>query len=390
MIIHTKNVIKNTELNFLNEGQNLLEILKVKDKIIISLDKIIKTTKQIEMELNIKPRTTRKALFDLEKEGLVKRIKNEKFRHSNSWRLRKKQKLSKQVPKNKICIFYKTPHGNNAYKTHYLIIPSKIPLNKDDLSALGFFQAEGSKKRKATEVVNSELNLIKLFINFLKNFDIKKKNLSFRVIFNKKLISNLKLKKRYLEKNSKIYWGRIANMKKHNYRKFNYTGTFKGKLRKQSPIHGSLSIEYCNTVFREFLRGLLNEVKNKLTDKEDIIAYLGGFLAGEAYVGKYDREIQIASIDLKELYFVKELLKKLEIPCSISKKTSTSPPRIIITNLKSFLILKNADIFKFHYLKKRNLLMKILNYKLIGDNLRKELEKKLTKIKKLIELREIT
>ncbi len=200
--------------------------------------------------------------------------------------------------------------------------------------------------------MNSEPRLINLFISFLKYLGIKKERLSFRIIFNKKILFKMKINKKDLEKNSKIFWNKIANVEQNNYRKFNYSGTLKGSLRKESPIYGSLAIEYCSTIFRAFLKELLKETKNNLTNKKEITAYLRGFIAGEAYVGKKDREIQIASTDLEELNFVKELFNKINIKCSISKETSTSPPRIIITNLKSFLILESFGIFKFHPLKK--------------------------------------
>ena len=381
MIIHTKDIIDRGELKVINKKQNLNGILKVKDRIVLYLEKGIKNTKEIENELKLKGRTTRKALFDLENEKIVKRFRKEKMKRklgeSDSWKLIKKKNILKTVPKGKICIFYNTYHGNKTYKNHFIIIPKILLLNENHLSALGFFQAEGSKKRKSVEIVNSELQLINLFLNFLDHFGIKKENLRFRITLNKKILTKLKMKRKNLEEKSMIFWNNLVDNSKYKYKKINYAGSSIGNLRKETPKHGSLSIEYCNTKFRLFLKKLLEYTKKNLVNKEDIVAYLRGFFAGEAYVGKKDREIQIASIDLEELNFVKKLLEKLDLPCSISKETSTSPPRIIITKLKSFLILEELDIFKFHHIKKRNLLIKMMNYKTLDENLRRKYNKKL-------------
>lgn len=393
MIIHTKDILKRSNLNFLDENNSMEPVLKIKDKVVLYLRKNVKNTKEIEKGLGLRGRSTRKALFDLERENIVKRIRKEKMNRksgeSDSWRLINNKSIYDHVPKDKLCAFYETYHKNNIHKKHYLLFEKEIILNENYISALGFFQAEGSKKMKAIEVVNSEPLLIYLFINFLDVFRVKKGDLSFRVIFNKKIIDRLKIKKDDLEKNSKRVWDKIADSSKYNYKKYNYSGTSIGKLRKQSPMCGSLNVEYSNTVLRKFLFGLLNESKENLSDKKEIAAYLRGLFAGEAYVGKYDREIQIASIDINELNFVKKLLEKINIKSSISKETSTSPPRIIITNLNSFLILESIDIFRFHPSKKINLLTKILNYKTLDDSLRKEFEIKLSDLNKRLESQKI-
>ncbi|GEM_PF-6795404 len=391
MIIHTIDILKKEGLNFLGENESMESVLRIKEKIINYLKKGVKNTKEIEKGLGLKGRSTRKALFELEKKGVVKRIRKEKmkrkFGESDSWELRKNIQIEYYVPKGEVCGVYETFHNNNVYKKHYLLLKKEIILNETDLTALGFFQAEGSKKIKTIEVVNSEPLLISLFISFLEGFGVNKKDLSFRVVFNKKIIDRLKTNKKDLEEKSKVIWDKIADSSKYKYKKYNYSGTLIGELRKQSPVWGSLNVEYCSVLLKKFLSGLLNEAKNNLEEKEEIAAYLRGFFAGEAYVGKYDREIQIASIDLNELNFVKKLLEQIGIHGSISKKTSTSPPRIIITNLDSFLTLESIDIFRFHPPKKINLLTKILNYKCLNDTLRKELKIKLAKTDKLLEYR---
>lgn len=391
MVIHTKDLIKTSKLKFLDERKNMKSILKIKDKIVIFLKREIKNTKEIEKELNLKPRTTRRVLFDLEKEKLVKRIRMGKIRRklgeSDSWKLINQEKILKKVPKNKICVFYKTFHKNNIYKKHYFILPKKLYFNENFLSALGFFQAEGSKKMKSVEIVNSELNLIKLFLKFLKHFNIKEEKLRFRITLNKKILKKSKINGKNLEKNAKKFWDKVVDSSIYKYGKINYTGASMGNLRKNTPKQGSLSIEYCNTVFRLFLNKLIIYVKNNLLEKKAIIAYLRGFFAGEAYVGEKDREIQLASTDLDELKLVKDLLTKININCSISKKTSTSPPRIILTNLRSFLLLEDYNIFKFHPIKKRSLLIKILNYKTPDQKIRKHYNKKLIQLNELIQKR---
>lgn len=384
MKIHTKNIIQNSKLNFIEDGKNLDEILKVKDKIVVHLKQGIKNTKELERKLKLKDRMTRRTLLDLEKEGIVKRIRKLKMRRklgeSDSWKLIKKEKIIKRVPKNKICLYYETYHKNNIYKKHYFIVPKTLFLKEEFLASLGFFQAEGSKKMKSVEIVNSEINLIKIFLNFLEYFNIKKDKLRYRLTFNKKILKKLNLSMESLETESIKFWDKIVDSSRYNYGKINYAGTYMGNLRKNTPKQGSLSIEYCNTLFRLFLDRLIKYIKNNLKKKEDIIAYLRGFFAGEAYVGEKDREIQLASIDLNELELVKNLLTKININCSISKKTSTSPPRIIITRLRSFLILESYNIFKFHQVKKKSLIKKILNYKSLDKEIKKYYNKKLDRL----------
>jgi intein-encoded DNA endonuclease-like protein len=131
------------------------------------------------------------------------------------------------------------------------------------------------------------------------------------------------------------------------------------------------------------LFNLIKISKNRIEDEKEAIAYLRGYFCGEAYVGKSDREIQIGSNEMEQLIFSKKLLEKIGIKSSISIKTSTSPPRLIITKLSYFIILEKEDIFKFHLEKKENLIRKILNYKSLDRLLRKKLEEKLKKLEQL-------
>jgi len=383
MIIHTKRTLKNLGVSFLEEHANILNILKGEDKIKIILKRGVMNTNKIIKKFDLTPRAIRKCLLILEKKGEIKRIKSKivrrKFGESDYWRLLKRKVLPPKVPKRNIFLYYRKEHYNKGYKNHYMFLPKKIVLNENELSAIGFFDAEGTKTNpKSIEVVNCETRLIKLFLKFLKHFKIKKEDLTYRIIFNKKILSKLNKKPKELE--SLKFWTNNITIPKDRIRKFNYTGLKKGKLRINYTKHGSLDIKYNGVLFRMFFFNLIKEMKKELKKEKDIISYLRGYLAGEAYVGKYDREIQIASKDISHLNFIKNLLEKINVKNSISKATSTSPPRIIITKLDYFLRLESIDIFKFHPKKKFNLLSKILNYKSLAQNIRLKLKKKLSNL----------
>jgi DNA-binding MarR family transcriptional regulator len=76
MIIHTKElIIKNNNLKFLDENQNTDIVLKSTDRVMKYFIKNRRTTtKNIERDLYIKPRTVRKAVKSLEMNYFIKRI----------------------------------------------------------------------------------------------------------------------------------------------------------------------------------------------------------------------------------------------------------------------------------------------------------------------------
>ncbi len=387
MIIHTKEIIKNVGIKFLQEGKDISRVVRGEEKVKFILSKRKMKTNEIYKETNLTPRAIRKCLLKLEKKGEVKRIKgkeiNKKVRYSDSW-VSNLKNIIKKVPQNKILIYYRKEHYNKGYRHHYMLFPKKIILNSKSISAIGFFEAEGSKtKPKSTEVVNSEPSLIRLFIDFLNYFKIKRENLSYKIIFNNKLPYLLKKSKKEISDNAIKFWGSQVKIPINKEIKISYVGKPIGKSRAKVIRYGSLDINYNSVLFRKFLFNMIRIVKNKIVSKEEAIAYLRGYFCGEAYVGRFDREIQIASKDRNELEFIKEMLEKIGVRSSRSKETSTSPPRILITNLKSFLILENKDIFKFHGGKKRDLIIKILNYKNLDKSIRTKLNRKLAIIKPL-------
>ncbi len=386
MIIDTKELIKNTNLTALEGGQNIEKILKIQNKILIFLKNKSKTASEIERELKLNGRTVRCELLKLEQKKLVKKERGEKISNKgicpNYWTINKIIEIIKTVPPSKVCLTYKTHHYSNFEKNHYSFFPSKIVLNEEKLAAIGVFEAEGSKtKYKGTEIVNCEPILINLFLDFLDDFKISKDKISFRIVFNKNILEKINTNKNELETNAEKFWRMKTGIRDESKIRFNYTGNSWGVIRKNPKMYGSLNLNYNNVLFRKFLELLIKKAKKRLIEKKEIIAYLSGFLAGEAYVGNHDREIQIASIKVEELDLLQELLIKLNVLSSRSKKTSTSPPRVLITNLASFIKLENYDIFKFHPDKRKALIQKILNYKILDQKLRLQLENKMKKLK---------
>lgn len=385
MIIHTKEIIKNMEIKSLQERKDIINVVKGEEKIKFILSKRKMKTNEIYEKTNLSSRAIRKCLLKLEKKREVKRIKgkkiNKKVRYSDSWVLNVKN-IIKKVPQNKILIYYRKEHYNKGYRQHYMLFPKKIILNEKLLSALGFFDAEGSKtKLKSTEVVNSKPSLIRLFIDFLGYFKIKRENLSYRIIFNNKLPYLLKISKKEISNNAIKFWSSQVKIPVNKEIKINYVGKSIGKSSAKIIKSGSLDINYNSVLFRKFLFNLIKISKNKIKNKKESIAYLRGYFAGEAYVGESDKQIQVGSKDEEQLDFSKKLLEKIRVRSSICNATSTCPPRLLISNLRSFIILESKDLFKFHSDKRKNLIKKILNYKSIDNPLRRKLVRKLKKLK---------
>ncbi len=383
MIIHTSKIIKNLGIKYITENKKIENILKGEEKIKILLSENKLSTNEICSKTNLASRTVRKCLLKLEKKKEVKRIKgkkiNNKVRYSDFWVLKSKKPI-KTVPLNQILAHYRKEHHNHGYRQHYMFLPKNIILKDEFLSAIGFFDAEGTKTiHKLIEVVNSEPLLINLFIKFLDYFNIKKENISYRIIFNNKLPFLLKKSKEKITKNAIKFWTTQINIPKTKKIKSSYVGKSKGKARTNWIKYGSLAINYNSVLFRKILFALIEETKKQIIKKGEAIAYLRGYFAGEAYVGKKDRQMQIGSNDLNQLILSRKLLKQLNIDSAISPKNSTSTNRLLISKLNSFIILEQKDFFKFHRDKQRDLIKKILNYKNLEKNLRIKLEKKLKK-----------
>lgn len=387
MIIYTQNIVKNLGIKCLKEKEDIKNVVKGEEKIKLILSKGKMTTNEIYTETNLTSRAVRKCLLKLEKKGEVKRIKgkeiNKKVRYCDSWILNSKD-IIKKVPQNKILVYYRKEHYNKGYRQHYMFLPNKTNLNEDTLSAMGFFDAEGSKTHpKVVEVTNSEPLLINVFIKFLKNFGISKDNLSYKIIFNKKIPSLLKKTEKEVNGDAIGFWKNEVKIPKNKKIKTSYVGKLDGKSRKNIIKHGSLVITRNSVLFRKFLFNLIKIAKDKIKNEKESTAYLRGYFCGEAYVGKKDKQIQVGSNDGEELYFSKKLLEIINVDSSIYGETSTSPPRIVIQNLRSFIILENKNIFKFHPNKKKDLITKILNYKTLDESTRTKLRKKLSLIKSI-------
>jgi len=386
MIIHTKEIIKNIGIKSLQEGKDISNVVKGEEKVKFILYKRKMKTNEIYKKIDLSPRAIRKCLSKLEEKGEAKRIKgrdiNKKVRYSDSWILKEKN-IIKKVPQNKILAYYKKEHYNKSYRQHYMFFPKKTIINENFLSAIGFFDAEGTKTHhKLIEIVNSEPSLIKLFIDFLNYFKIKRENLSYKIIFNNKLPYLLKISKKKISNNAIKFWSDQIKIPVNKEIKISYVGKPIGKSRANIIKYGSLDINYNSVLFRKFLFNLIEISKSKIKNKKESIAYLRGYFAGEAYVGESDKQIQVGSKDEEQLYFSKKLLKKIGVRSSICNATSTCPPRLLISDLRSFIILESKDFFKFHRDKEVNLIKKILNYKSVDDALRKKLNEKLKSINK--------
>jgi len=395
MIINTKSILVKSKftrkLCIKEENEDIFDILNSRNKILHLLKENPRTTKDLSKDLSLEIRGVRKHLNLLEKIGLITRktgkLINKKFRYSDTWVLTKDINILTKVPKNHVCMYYKTEHGGKSYKNHFLILPDTINVSDELIFSIGFFIAEGSKtKIKTIEITNNEPNLISLFIKTISSFYVDSTDWRWRIAFNKKLKNVFSSEElNHLENLSIKFWIYECNLSKNNFVSFNYSGQENGKLRKNTSIWGTLILNYNNFLLTWFLFQLFRFIKKLIfTEKEFIIDYLKGYLSGEAYVGSHNREIQFASTCPEDLKFAQICLNQLGIKTSLCKATVTSPPKVIITNLKNFLILYEFDIFEYHFYKKRELLQKILNYQIFDQNIKNEVKREFEFINSMI------
>ncbi|MFH1473580.1 MAG: helix-turn-helix domain-containing protein [Candidatus Aenigmatarchaeota archaeon] len=393
MKILTKELVKNdSKIKVSNSGEKIIDKMPLDLRVTDLLQDGSKTTKEIYKSSNYKKRTVRKVLSNLENKKIVKRTEgrkiNKSFRFSDKWRLVKRIEIKKVVPENYSYLWYSTSHYNKGYKNHYMFIPKEIPLNELIVSSCGLLVAEATKTNpKSLEFVNSEPVMIQRILDFFKFFKISPEKLKWRIIFNGKL------KRKYTEsdeKASREFWLKTTKLSPNNEQSSSphYTKNTKGKMRKNVPW-GSTDIYYNNTIFRRVILKLLEHVKEKVIGNRKLaVYYLKGYLAGEAYVGSYDRAVQFASVNNNELAVANQCLNLLDIKSSPSKATSTSPPRIIITNLDGFLKLYKNDIFELNPYKKLALLNKILQYKKVNNEGRENINKDMNSVKIFIKNRD--
>lgn len=394
MKIQVENLFKNNtnKIEIFNSGENILDKLPTNLKIINLLKSGSKTTKEIYACISCKKRTIRKILATLENKKIVKRVTgnkiNSSFRFSDSWCLIKQIEVPKVVPKSYSCLWYRTLHHNKGYKNHYMLIPREIPLNELVVSSCGLLIAESTKTiPKSLEFANSEPIMVQRILDFLKFFNINLSELKWRIVFNGKL---KKIYTKTEEKASKHLWLKTTELSSYNEQLSSphYTKNIKGNM-KENVLWGTVDIYYHNTIFRSFILKLLENIKEIVINNRELATYyLKGYLAGEAYVGSHDREIQFASINNQELNVAYQCLNLLGIKSSFSKATSTSPPRIIITNLDGFLKLYKNNIFELNLYKKLALLNKILRYKKIENGLKENINKEINSVESFIKSRE--
>ena len=88
------------------------------------------------------------------------------------------------------------------------------------------------------------------------------------------------------------------------------------------------------------------------------------------------------------MVYLKKCFETVGVKASISKATSTAPPRLIIANFDSFMKLYEVDAFELHPYKGMRLLLKLLNYKMLKNNDRKRITHELMVLKNKVKKRE--
>ncbi|MCK4327606.1 MAG: hypothetical protein KAW41_03950 [Candidatus Diapherotrites archaeon] len=399
MKIHTLDVLPRQvrtkagkkRLLVLKEG-SISSLLPIKLRILRLLSKKALKTTQVTELLGIQKRTTRKFLNELEIEEKIVRTEgnriNNSFRFADSWRIVGKiSGIPNKPPKDRVCVWYSTKHTNYSTR-HYCFLPKEIGLTDNIASAIGIFDGEGSKTKITTlEIVNNEPLVIKCLLEFFGIFGIRKKDWKWRLTFNIKLKDKLSVK---AIKKAREYWVKSTKISAENETASSpqFLGTRIGKIRR-GPPWGALSIFYNSVILRSVLASIMENLKPMILQDPQLVAgYLRGYLAAEAYVGANDRAIQTASTRKEELAYLGKCFDVIGVKASMSKATSTSPPRIIVTNFDSFMKLYKLDVFRLHPYKKANLLSKLLNYTLLTGDDKEKIGKELKTLNNKIENRE--
>ena len=220
-------------------------------------------------------------------------------------------KLLALATNNIINLRYITPVSNQTNlivgkRIHNFKIPRNVSSN---FRVLGLLQAEMSKGKNNGKIqfVNSEPEILKLVIDWFKEFGLQIRDWKWRITINKKLNYD-----KEMEIKIKEFWKRQTYFLDENFKGIRYS-EFEGSMLKNTSIWGSVTIEAGNTILRGLIVGVLDKVFNNLvnlSDKEKL-EFLDGFCSGESCINR--RRIITAVKDDKKRTNIKNIMTSLNI-----------------------------------------------------------------------------
>ncbi len=287
------------------------------------------------------------------------------------------------IPNGKVCLWYSWPSGrnqsqinNSGKRYNYLLIPRFLPLDKLTMNALGLLQAEmtrGKLRKSTLSFTNSEPNLINVVMTFFKRFEIEPLGWSWNITFNYKLKEYENVRRTIQrEQESELFWRQktFIDRQKGCNKLFMYTGNKKFRnMRKGTMRLGSLRISHGDIILYQFIRNLLEEIKD-IISIETSPYYLQGIFAGEGCVqstifGSLDN-VNVGAIVKDDQLFFAKCLELININCSLA------PAYIKIHNLKNFLKIYHYNLLELHPIRHKKFLNCLSKFKQIPQELKTE------------------
>ena len=255
-----------------------------------------------------------------------------------------KELILESVSSNKIQISYK----GKTTKPKPIILSKKINLNKGLGEFCGLYYGEGFNSKKScrhiTQFTNSEPELIRKFMMFMKNiFYIKKNSFTFKIKVTKGNIP---------KKEIMSFWKKELRLNTNSNIQFSQDSEIRKKYCQRIMIY------FGNTVFRTILDRLIETVYIESTLNHEVrCGFLSGLFAGEGCVNLNNNSL--FSIEISQGYknlkkdnifgkpkreYIKNQLNLEGIKTNNNKKGI----KVIVTNLKNLEKFYNLKLHTLH------------------------------------------
>lgn len=230
-----------------------------------------------------------------------------------------------------------------------LTIPRYIELNENFGEMLGLYFGDGTKNDSCyIELLNSCLELIKLWLNHLLSFGVEIENLFFGV----KVSENVKLRYDISEEEIEKYWRKYLNIPLEINVSIGWVKT-KGKPSTYLQKYGTCVIRYFNTTFSVFYNSLIKNIPQFLKISEQFrIGFIRGVIASDGNINIKKNGsltmVRIAGNEKQRQFISTILLKFLDIQSKEDKNN-----QIYFGNIKNLRKIKELNLHILHPDKKR-------------------------------------
>lgn len=231
-----------------------------------------------------------------------------------------------------------------------ITIPRFLVLSEEFGEVLGMYYGDGTKNdTSCVEFANSAPELLLMWIKFLENYKIPKKEMKFIV----KVAENAKLKYNISEDEIRDYWRNILCIPKKKEIKVVWVKT-PGKPSEYIQRYGTVAIRYSNATFSFFFNLLIQNLNNFIIkSREFLIGFLRGVVAAEGNVNlRANGSLSLIRIagNKKERNFISSLFIRY---LKIRTKDDDSSNQIYISSLKNLRKVKKLKLVELNLRKKQ-------------------------------------